>query len=110
VLTQATFAFAMQHYSVFEAQAECIRVERETLYKALDALPGVMPYPSRANFILFRLASPAAEDVHAQLKARNILLKHIAPAHPLLAQCLRVTIGSPEENRQFLAALEQCLR
>jgi histidinol-phosphate aminotransferase len=71
----------------------------------------VTAFDSAANFVLFRLAggSQAADRVFAQLKARGILIKNRAHVHPLLAGCLRVTVGAPEENDAFLAALAASL-
>jgi histidinol-phosphate aminotransferase len=73
----------------------------------LAALPGVTVFASAANFLLLRVADPGA--VFAGLKTRGILIKNVAHAHPLLAGCLRVTIGTPEENEAFLAALRESL-
>jgi histidinol-phosphate aminotransferase len=66
-------------------------------------MPGVTVFPSAANFLLFRLAKAAA--VFEGLKARGVLIKNLSGGHPLLADCLRVTVSSPEENRLFLEAL-----
>ncbi|HEY3487647.1 MAG TPA: aminotransferase class I/II-fold pyridoxal phosphate-dependent enzyme, partial [Gammaproteobacteria bacterium] len=109
VLTQATMAFAMQNYPVFERQAQQLRMERERLYKNLGALEGLKAYPSHANFILFRLDYYVADTVHAELKSQRILLKNVSHASPLLAACLRVTVGAPDENRIFLTALQSIL-
>jgi histidinol-phosphate aminotransferase len=70
---------------------------------------GLHTWPSRANFILFRLQNGEAGAVHAHLKSRGVLLKNVSGAHALLAQCLRVTVGAAAENRDFLAALESAI-
>lgn len=108
-LTHASMAFALAHYSVFEEQAKRVCVERRALHEQLRAMKGVRTWPSRANFILFRLMEREADAVYGHLKSRGILLKNLSRAHPLLAQCLRVTVGAPEENRAFLAALDSAL-
>lgn len=89
------------------AQAEAIRDERGGLFRALAGLPGVEPYPSDANFILFRVAQ--ADRVFAGLKARGVLIKNLNGSHPRLADCLRVTVGTPAENGVFLDALRATL-
>jgi histidinol-phosphate aminotransferase len=84
-----------------------LRDERAQLMRALAAMPGVRPYPSEANMILVRV--PDARLAFEGLKGRGILVKHISGLHPLLANCLRLTVGTPEENRQMLAALQASL-
>ena len=105
VLTQASAAFALRHRAVLEAQTQAIRAERGRLLKALAAITGAHPYPSDANFILIRLAAGRADAVFAGLKRRGVLVKNLSAAHPLLHDCLRVTVGLPQENDAFLAAL-----
>jgi histidinol-phosphate aminotransferase len=70
-------------------------------------MPGVTPYPSDANFILFRVSH--AERVFDGLKRRGVLIKSLHGSHRLLAECLRVTVGTPDENAAFLSALTQTL-
>jgi histidinol-phosphate aminotransferase len=65
----------------------------------------VRPYPSDANFILLRLPTGRAGEVFASLKQGGVLVKNLDGAHPLLADCLRVTVGLPEENDAFLRVL-----
>ncbi len=108
VLTQVSADFALQHREVLEAQTRQITADREALWQALNALPGVTPYPSRANFILFRVAGDA-DTVFAALKAHGVLIKNLNPAGGALAGCLRVTVGKPEENSAFLQALQSAI-
>jgi histidinol-phosphate aminotransferase len=108
-LTQASMAFAMKHYPFFQQQARQICDERAMLYKNLNALGGVQAWSSRANFILFRLEQSGADEVHEHLKSKRVLLKNVSRGHSLLAGCLRVTVGSAEENRVFLTALRSAL-
>ncbi|MBK1643512.1 histidinol-phosphate transaminase [Thiocapsa imhoffii] len=109
VLTQASVAFALRHRALLDEQALAIRAERQRLLAHLTDHFPVHAYPSEANFILFRVAPGQADAVFAGLKARGILIKNLHHAHPLLADCLRVTVGLPEENRAFLQALGACL-
>ena len=102
-LTQASAAFALDHKSVLDEQTERVRQDRTALYEALLDQPGVTPFPSEANFILFRTAG--ASSVFEGLKARGVLIKNLDGAHPLLRDCLRVTVGTAEENAAFVEAL-----
>jgi histidinol-phosphate aminotransferase len=110
VLTQLSAAFALEQAAVLAEQAAAIRAERGRLFRALAQLPGLEVYPSEANFILFRTRSGRAGRVHAALKAAGVLIKNLDGSHPALADGLRVTVGTGEENRLFLQALERELR
>jgi len=94
---------------VLEDQTRRIRAERARLLAALTAIRGVRPYPSEANFILLRLPEGHAGPVFASLMGGGVLVKNLDGAHPLLADCLRVTVGRPEENDTFLRALASAL-
>jgi histidinol-phosphate aminotransferase len=109
VLTQVSAAFALRHREVFEDQTRRIRAERGRLFASLAGLDGVHPYPSDANFILLRVPQGTAGGVFAAIRARGVLVKNLDGAHPLIADCLRVTVGRPEENDSFLAALSSSL-
>lgn len=95
--------FALEHQDVFDAQAAKLKAERSRLFNALALLPDVTPFPSEANMILLRVLD--ADAAFAKLKAQGILIKNISKMHPLLANCLRLTVGTPEENNLLLAAL-----
>ena len=99
--------FALEHEAVFTAQALEIRAQRAMLLEALGQLPGVRVFPSEANMILLRV--PDARQTFEALKQRKILVKNVSALHPLLANCLRLTVGTPDENRQLLAALQESL-
>lgn len=100
--------FALEQADVFARQAEVLRAERAVLMRALTDLPGITPYPSEANMILVRV--PDAVAVFAGMKARGVLVKNVAGMHPLLANCLRLTVGTPEENLLMIEALKASLR
>ena len=106
-LTQASAEFALRHKAVLDEQAARLRAGREMLYKELAALPGVTVWSSAANFILFRIANAA--QVFERLRERKVLIKNLAGAGGVLADCLRVTVGTPEENAAFLTALRQSI-
>ncbi len=108
ILTQVSVEFALTHAQVFDAQTARIRTDREQLSGALGKLPGVRVWPSAANFLLFRTGRPA-KAVFEGLRRRGVLIKNLAAAGGVLSECLRVTVGTPEENRLFLDALSQTL-
>lgn len=99
--------FALEHEAVFAAQALEIREQRAVLFEALADLPGVRAYPSDANMILLRV--PDALHCFVGLKQRKVLVKNVSSLHPLLANCLRLTVGTADENRLLLTALQESL-
>jgi histidinol-phosphate aminotransferase len=103
-LTQAAGLFMLEKLDVLEAQAARIRSDRAGLAAGIAALPGTKVFPSEANFLLVRV--PDADRAHEALKRQNVLVKNL---HPGLANCLRVTVGTPDENRILLAALCEAL-
>ena len=107
VLNAEAALFALEHADVYAAQAAELRQQRERVFSALRALPGVTPWPSQGNMILARVQDAAA--TFAALKARGVLIKNVSAMHPLLANCLRITIGTPDENTRLLAELTSCL-
>jgi histidinol-phosphate aminotransferase len=108
ILTQLSAEFALANREILDAQALQIRTDRDLLFEALNALPGVTPYPSEANFILFRLPK-AAQQAFEYLKKAGILVKNLSANRGSLQNCLRVTVGTPEENQAFLVALVDAL-
>ncbi len=107
VLPQMVAAKLLAHHDVLLAQAERIKQERARLLTALNAAIGVRAYSSEANFILFRVAR--ATQVFEGLKKCGVLIKNLNGGHPALADCLRVTVGTPEENTRFIAALQDTI-
>ena len=77
------------------------------LLEALGEMKNVKTWPSDANMILIRV--PDAAKTFDGMKARGVLVKNVSKMHSLLANCLRLTVGTPEENAQMLAALEKSL-
>jgi len=107
VLTLAAADLLLGHLATLEGQAVMLRAERSRVAAALAAMRGVTVYPSAANFLLLRVAD--ADRVYAALKERGILVKNVAASHPLLAGCLRTTIGTAVENDALVAALRAIL-
>lgn len=108
VLTQSVAAEILGHPEVLEQQASAIRTERERLSGELSGIQGAEVFPSAANFILFRIGS--AGNVFEALKQQRVLIKNLHGSHPALANCLRVTVGTPDENRRFVAVLRSIVR
>jgi histidinol-phosphate aminotransferase len=107
VLTQAAAEFALDHIEVLNEQAAALRAARSSLAASLAQLPGVTVFPSAANFLLIRV--PDADDAHAKLLSHKVLIKNVSRMHNVLAQCLRITVSTPEENSAFLDALSAAL-
>jgi histidinol-phosphate aminotransferase len=107
VLNAEATLFALEHADEYTRQAAVLRAERERLQAALHGLTGVQPFPSQANMILVRV--PDSQRAFEGMKARGVLVKHIAGLHPLLKNCLRLTVGTPEENELMIQALKESL-
>ncbi|SER19699.1 histidinol-phosphate aminotransferase [Nitrosomonas sp. Nm51] len=107
VLTQCVTQSVLCHMDVLLDQAEQIKTERARMFARLTTLKTLEVFPSDANFILFRVDN--ATGIFRKLKQRGILIKNLDRTHALLDNCLRVTIGTAEENTQFVTALETLL-
>jgi histidinol-phosphate aminotransferase len=107
VLNYECALFALEHQDVFAAQATKICAERASLMEALLVMPGVTAFDSDANMILVRVKD--AQKTFDGLKSHGVLVKNVSKMHPLLAHCLRLTVGTPAENKQLLEALKKSL-
>jgi histidinol-phosphate aminotransferase len=105
VLTQLVAEQVLGQQALLAQQAAAIKSERARLFAELERMPGVQAFPSEANFILFRTG--AAEQVFNDLKQQGVLIKNLHGSHPALADCLRVTVGTPAENDKFQRALSK---
>ena len=131
VLDAEATRFALQHFEVFAQQTAALCEARTTLAVRLQALVGSQGslgangldtvYPSAANFVLVRGAdtvagaTPTAQPSRASrvataMRERGVLIKDASRMHPLLANCLRLTVGAPAENEAMLAALTEALQ
>ena len=131
VLDAEATRFALQHFEVFAQQTAALCEARTTLAARLQALVGPQGalgvngldtvYPSAANFVLVRVAdtvagaTPTAQPSRASrvataMRERGVLIKDASRMHPLLANCLRLTVGAPAENEAMLAALTEALQ
>jgi histidinol-phosphate aminotransferase len=109
VLTQASAEFALGNMAVLEEQARTICADRERMIDAMRRVDGIIVYPSHANFILFRVAAGRAARVYENIKSQGVLIRSFIGSTGVLGDCLRVTVGTPEENRAFIAALRGAL-
>ena len=99
--------FALENKDVFAAQALDLIAQRAMLLESLGKMPGVKCWNSDANMILVRVADAA--QTFDGMKAQGVLIKNVSKMHPLLVNCLRLTVGTPDENLQMLAALKTSL-
>jgi histidinol-phosphate aminotransferase len=128
VLNAECALFALEHEEVFKGQAEQIVAERARLQSTLSRGLGLTVFESSANMLLIRLdphvwaplCSVKSSDpdvghavaAHAfkALKIQGVLIKNVSTMHPLLKGCLRVTVGTPEENNALTAAFESIVQ
>jgi histidinol-phosphate aminotransferase len=108
VLTQAAAGFLLDHLDVLDAQAAELRAGRADLAAEVAKLPGAEVFESVGNFLLVRV--PDAPAVFDTLLTARVLVKNVSKMHPLLANCVRLTVGTPDENAQLLAALKLVLK
>ncbi|MBI3988791.1 MAG: histidinol-phosphate transaminase [candidate division NC10 bacterium] len=106
-LSQAAARFALEHEEAIHAQVEVIIEERERLFRALSELSELEVFPSEANFLLFRTRIPV-DPIYRGLIVEGVLVRNLSNG-PGLANCLRVTVGTPEENDLFLEMLRKIL-
>ena len=108
-LTLASVEWALGQLDYFYAKASLIVEQREQLYQDMRSMTSIEVYPSQTNFLLFRCLTKSAQEVFDLLKEQKILVRNLHNSHPLLANCLRVSMGLPEENRSFLNGLANAL-
>jgi histidinol-phosphate aminotransferase len=100
-LSQAIAGEALKDRKALQNQVKTIISERESLFNELSKMEGIKPYPSEANFILFRIKDP--DRIYRALLKKGVLVRNMKG---VVDGCLRVTVGTPEENRIFLKALK----
>ena len=103
-LSQAVGRVVFSNRAKFEPGIKAIIEQRARVIDGLARIPGVTVFPSDANYVLFRIAN--AGTVWQMLYDRGVLVRDFSQA-PRLTDCLRVTVGTPEENDRFLAALRE---
>jgi histidinol-phosphate aminotransferase len=107
VLTQLSVEFALQHNDLLEQQTEQICQDRTILQTTLNEINGLIQYPSAANFILFTVKHMPSDIIFSALQQSGILIKYFTNTSGPLANCLRVTVGTAEENIKFIESLRE---
>jgi len=109
-VSQRLVASALQNWNYFKKRVNYVLKERKWLFQALTKIDGVFPYPSEANFILFKITREGLSSsiVEKRFQKRNVLVKDRG-TFPLLWNCLRVTVGSHDMNEAFVSALKEAL-
>jgi len=102
-ISQTFAAHVLSNFSPVKKQIDTILKERTRMIEALSAIKYLTVFPSDSNFILFRVEKEG-EKLFKNLMENGILIRNLN-SHPRLKNCLRVTVGTPEENDQFLAQL-----
>ncbi|RKZ49126.1 MAG: histidinol-phosphate transaminase [Gammaproteobacteria bacterium] len=108
-LSQKLAELILSRYDILEQQAEIICANRSALFEQLQLIDGVYPWQSSANFILFKSTDKSADEISASLLEQGILIKNVSASFPVLKDCLRVTVGTEDENEAFVAALKLAL-
>ena len=104
VLNYECALFALEHKDVFSAQAGELIAQRAMLFDALSGIPNIKAFKSDANMMLLRVPDP--QKTFEGMKAKGVLVKNVSKMHPLLAGCLRLTVGTAEENATMVAAIK----
>ena len=101
-LSQAIAEEVMRRGDVLKQNIKSVVSGRGKLFSELSKIGGVKPYPSEANFILFRVADP--DIIYEGLLNKGVLVRNMKG---VVDGCLRVTVGTPGENRIFIGALKR---
>jgi len=108
-LSQKFSELILSHYGVLQQQAEIICASRSKLFEQLQDIEGISPWQSSANFILFKSLNKSADVIFGSLMEQGVLIKNVSGSYPALEDCLRVTVGTDDENEAFVAALKLAL-
>ena len=114
VLTQLSAVFALQNHQILDQQTDQICRDREILKQQFEHIDGIIQYPSAANFILFKVAGSGIKKqdsaaIFEGLKQKGVLIKRFSDTSGPLANCLRVTVGTANENQTFIDSLKNIL-
>lgn len=109
-LSQAGAIFALEHEAEFQLQIDQLCRDRETFGRALAEIAGITVWPSETNFILVRTTEGRGTAIFEGLKQAGILVKNLSGGHPALTDCLRITVGTPQQNAALTEALNELSR
>ncbi len=104
-VSQEIASIILENRAEINRQIEAIISERGRLIDGLKGIKGVKPFPSETNFILFKTAKDGKE-VFSRLANSGILVRNFG-SESYLKDCLRVTVGTPEENDEFLNTMKK---
>jgi histidinol dehydrogenase len=108
VLDEAAAVFALENISLLNEQAALVTEQRAVQVEKISALQGVEVFSSSANFLLIRVQN--AQRLHAGMVKRGVLVRDVSKMHPMLNNCLRISISTPQENQALLDALTASLK
>jgi histidinol-phosphate aminotransferase len=103
-LSQAIAIEVLKDRKILQYHIKIIISERDKLFNELAKIDSVNPYPSEANFILFKVKNP--DGIYKGLLKEGVLVRNMKG---VVNGCLRVTIGTPEENKIFLDTLKKVI-
>jgi len=106
-ISEIAATIALQNRPLRDANVSRIVSERERVAAAMRDIPRITLFPTKANFVTFRPVR-SSKEIFEALFARGILVRDVS-AYPRLANCLRISIGSPEQNDAMLAALKEAV-
>jgi histidinol-phosphate aminotransferase len=104
-LSQAIAVEALKDKKTLQSHINAIVSEREILFNEMEKISGMQPYPSEANFILFKVNNP--DRVYKSLLRKGVLVRNMKG---VVDGCLRVTIGTPAENKIFLNTFKKVIK
>jgi histidinol-phosphate aminotransferase len=108
-ISQAAALAALDAWDALAERVAALVEARAGLLHALYRVPGIRPYPSEANFILFEVERASPKAVFESLYERGVLVRDVT-GYPRLGRCLRVSVGTGEENQAFLTALRHAMQ
>jgi histidinol-phosphate aminotransferase len=108
-----TFPQAVAYTLLLEAPSlenkiKTILLERRRLFSFLSKFPQINLFPTEANFILFKTKDVSADHLYSYLLCQGILIRNLSK-EPLLTNCLRLTVGTPQENGRFMEVIKRFL-
>jgi histidinol-phosphate aminotransferase len=102
---QAAVLASLEDLETLQARVRTLVAERERLYAGLQSIDYLYPYPSQSNFILNRVRGRDAAELKGALERRGILVRYYRT--PRLRDCIRISVGTPEQNTRVLTALHE---
>ncbi|MEO0122504.1 MAG: histidinol-phosphate transaminase [candidate division WOR-3 bacterium] len=108
IFQQISAQYLLTKKRFFYATVQKIVAERENVFNKLKDISGIVPIPSRANFILFGIKNSSSVRLFEELYKRGILVRRFSD--PALENMLRVTMGKPEENKEFIKVMKQLMK